>query len=226
MRPAAGDEMFFLVPQDLVSEAEEAAVAYIPFEPLVKEGEFTVTPLLTPDNYLAATVDLIKSAENLLYIQNQTFNAPGENDEALHQIIDAVLERQDAGVEVKVIFRSFYAPDDRQNVEDLISMGFKAENIKLQKNCHTKGIIVDDKKIMLGSQNLSNLGVSTNRDASLVFEDVEMVAYFTKIFLHDWNKRAKYSIGNESVSAALVNTPELQPAGMERFTLEDIENRL
>jgi phosphatidylserine/phosphatidylglycerophosphate/cardiolipin synthase-like enzyme len=55
-------------------------------------------------------------------------------------------------------------------------------NFKVQKNCHTKGIIVDRKKVLLGSQNWSNDGVSVNRDASRLFDDEELATYFAKIF--------------------------------------------
>ena len=69
----------------------------------------------------------------------------------------------------------------------------------MQANCHTKGIVVDRRRVLIGSQNWSNHGVSVNRDASLLFEDAPLAEYFAGIFADDWNNLAQPRIGSEWV---------------------------
>jgi phosphatidylserine/phosphatidylglycerophosphate/cardiolipin synthase-like enzyme len=82
-------------------------------------------------------------------------------------------------------------------------------------------IVVDRKRVLLGSQNWSNDGVSVNRDASLLFDDEELAGYFAKIFDHNWNNLAKRDIGSERVPIELVAADESTPPGMVRLSWKD-----
>jgi phosphatidylserine/phosphatidylglycerophosphate/cardiolipin synthase-like enzyme len=53
---------------------------------------------------------------------------------------------------------------------------------------HTKGMVVDNHTVMLGSQNLTGGGTGPNRDASLIIRNARANAYFAEIFLHDWTQ--------------------------------------
>ncbi len=110
-----------------------------------------------------------------------------------------MLAKQRAGVKVRVIFRlhDFAITDVRRNLEALKERGFDMDDFKVQRNCHTKGIVVDRRKVLLGSQNWSNDGVFVNRDASLLFDDEELAGYFAEIFDHDWANLAAQNIGPE-----------------------------
>lgn len=216
----------FLFPTTALELTEAVAPAYESFKPFAENRDFTVTPLLTPDNYHNKVLELINTAESELLIQNQTFNAPNAGQVQLEQLINAVLQKQREGVAVKIIFRIINSAAARKNLERLIEMGFDKNNIKLQKNCHNKGIIVDKKKIMLGSQNWSNDGVSVNRDASLIFTDEKLAVYFRTIFLHDWNKLARYNIGQESYSIEIANDIQNIPKGMELMTWSEVREVL
>lgn len=211
-----------LIPESVfLPKASEAASQIKYFQPYDDDRDFTVTPLLTPDNYHAAVIALINSANSELLIQNQTFNAATENQTALREILDAVLARQRAGVDVKIIFRVLIAPKARETLEQLQDFGFDADSIRVQKNCHTKGIVVDRKRVMLGSQNISSDGVSVNRDASLLFEDKPLAEYFGKIFDHDWRNLATQNIGNESLGIELAVPGQPTPEGMVRLAWND-----
>ncbi len=220
------DNLNFLVPRFDDDYAEEAAKEYISFPPFEEEREFTVTPLLTPDNFYDEVTDLVNSAKHELLIQNQTFNAPKEGHDKLEALVNTVLKKQKSGVDVKIIFRVLNPSDARKNLEALVDMGFNSKSIKLQKNCHTKGVIVDGKRVMLGSQNWSNDGVSVNRDASLLFDDEPLAKYFRQIFCHDWDNLAHYSIGKEKSSMELADDPHHIPDGMELLTWSDVRETL
>lgn len=205
----------------LVSAALEATAQFKYFQPFDDNRTFTVTPLLTPDNYHQKVLDLINSATSEILIQNQTFNAPKTNHTQLKQLLDAVLAKQRAGVKVKIIFRVLFPATARENLEKLKDFGFNEDFIRVQKNCHTKGIVVDRKKVMLGSQNWSNDGVSLNRDASLLFDDAPLAKYLGEIFDHDWKNMAQQDIGSESLAIETVAASEATPAGMIRLSWKD-----
>lgn len=219
-------DLFLMVPDfDMISTSEISRNVE-PFEPFEQERIFTVTPLLSPDNYFDEIMALIQSAQSELFIQNQTFNAPGDNHDYLRELMNAVLERKNSGVDVRIIFRNLFSSDARENLERLVEMGFDFEQIKMHNKCHTKGIIVDGEKVVIGSQNWSNDGVSVNRDASLLFEDIELATYFRKIFLHDWTNVARHDIGRESASIRVASATESAPAGMIKIGWADIQETL
>ncbi len=218
------EDLNFLIPANAFELKNESE--YESFKPFSENRPFKVTPLLTPDNFYDEVITLVNSAETELLIQNQTFNAPNQGQVKLEELLTAVLKKQQQGVDVKIIFRIISSVAARKNLEKLIEMGFDKNSIKLQWNCHTKGIIVDKQKVMIGSQNWSNDGVSVNRDASLVFYDTKLALYFRKIFLHDWEKVARYNIGHESYSIELAKEVTNIPKGFELMTWSEVREMI
>ena len=86
--------------------AEEALRAVTFFAPFDKRREFTVRPILTPDNYLDAVVPAVKSAQRSLLLQNQTLKRPKpENDARFKEFWATVAAKQQQGLDVRLIFR-------------------------------------------------------------------------------------------------------------------------
>lgn len=135
--------------------------------------------------------------------------------------MSAILERQQAGVKVRIIFRLFMKSVARENMEALQDFGFDMSQVRVQKNCHTKGIIVDRERVLIGSHNLSNQGVSINRDASLIFEDKPLARYFAEVFEHDWEFLADQDIGREIQSIEFAAPGTATPVGKMRVTWKD-----
>jgi V8-like Glu-specific endopeptidase len=211
-----------LVPESFfIPTAEERAAEFQYFQPFEANRPFTVTPLLTPDNYHQQVLDLVKGASEELLIQNQTFNPPKEDQEKLRELIEAVRERHEAGVKVRVIFRLMFPKKAREVLSGLKDHGIPDSIIQVQRNMHTKGIVVDRKRVLLGSQNWSNDGVSVNRDASLLFEDEDLARYFAAIFEHDWDHLAKPDIGSESMPIEVAAADQPTPPGMVRLSWKD-----
>lgn len=213
-----------LVPEStFVPSAVELTTAFSYFEPFDEKRVFSVRPLLTPDNYHEHVLALIEGAQEELLIQNQTFNDPKEDQEKLRELIESVLAKQRAGLKVRVIMRLIDQDRTglRRNLELLKDRGFDMENFKVQRNCHTKGIVVDRNKVLLGSQNWSNDGVSVNRDASLLFDDEELAGYFAEIFDHDWDNLGNQDIGPEPGPVELASADKTTPPGKVRFSWKD-----
>lgn len=187
------------------------------FPPLDETRRFTVRPLLTPDNYHRYVLQMVRGAREELLIQNQTFNAPQPADGPLRELLDAVIARQRAGVRVRIIFRLLLPSRARQVLEELKDYGVDLADVKVQANCHTKGIMVDRRQVLIGSQNWSRTGVSVNRDASLLFDDAPLARYFARIFDHDWDHLAHQKIGSEWLPVQPAPAGRAAPPGMVRL---------
>jgi phosphatidylserine/phosphatidylglycerophosphate/cardiolipin synthase-like enzyme len=95
------------------------------------------------------------------------------------------------------------------------------DNIRLQKHCHNKGIVVDSSIAVLGSHNWTNEGMLFNRDASLIVFDPDVAAYFEQIFRFDWEFLAKQE-SDEAVPVVRVAAPgEATPPGMRRVPMAE-----
>ena len=194
------------------------------FKPFADDRQFTVTPILTPDDFVKPVVALINEAQSEILVQNQTFNAPTQSQTDLAELIDAIIQKQRQNVLIRIIIRSFLASKDRKNLELLTDRGLKLGSVRFQVNSHTKGIIIDRKKVLIGSQNWSQLGVTQNRDASLLFDDEPLAKYFGKIFDHDWTNLATPKIGSEMGGVRVANPGEATPAGFVRVNAADLLN--
>ena len=155
----------------------------------------TLTPLLTPDPglYVDAVTQLIKSAQHTLYLQYQYVQPNPNAPQPFRDLIQAVVDRHTAGVDVKIIASEFQT---REHLEELQNLGFDVVNrVKIQANVHNKGIVVDGTKVLVSSQNWSSAGVLDNRDAGIIIDHTGIAKYFQDIFHHDWNTLSQHKLG-------------------------------
>jgi hypothetical protein len=181
-----------IVPEDYFLEAPRMMRDYKPFPPKVITGRLKVQPVLTPDNYPDVVLPLIKGAQDSVLFINQSFDIkedPTQIPEHYRPLLDALLDRQKKIRDVRIIFRSGYGKE-RDVFRNAVEFGFDKKRIKFFGTCHTKGIVVDKKRVLLGSQNWTGAGTKPNRDASLLIESEEAAKYFADIFEFDWNNVA------------------------------------
>ncbi|WP_460573124.1 phospholipase D-like domain-containing protein [Humibacter soli] len=159
--------------------------------------EMTITPVLTPDAgvYVDAVRALIESAQTSLHMQFQYIEPPSKPSSAtapFSALIDAVIARQKAGVDVKVIMSQY---ETSGYLEQLQQLGMDVVNgAKLQNNVHNKGIVVDGTRTLVSSQNWSGAGTLQNRDAGVIIDSARVAAYFDAIFQHDWDNLARQKV--------------------------------
>ena len=109
-------------------------------------------------------------------------------NQAFVDLVQAVIDRQKAGVEVQIIMSEY---ETAGYLEQLQALGLDvANNVKLQNNVHNKGVIVDGRAVLVSSQNWSSAGVLHNRDAGVIIENEKVAAYYEQIFAHDWQHLA------------------------------------
>jgi len=224
---AVEDETWVDVPQALLEGVEFEAAADRVLEPqTIGPRMVRVKPLLTPDRegriYTDAVLELIESAQQQLVFQNQYIKFAGVSRGNLKKLVDALCAKSDEIEDFRIILRSggdgFW--DDmralRRNGLDVNRC------VRRLANTHTKGIVVDGRKVLVGSHNWSGDGVSLNRDASLIFDDEEIAGYYLQAFEVDWNRTRPLS-AEESVpeAAPRLAVGESPPAGFVRMTLSD-----
>jgi V8-like Glu-specific endopeptidase len=181
-----------LVPDDYFLEAPRRVENYTPFPPKVLEGPIKIQPVLTPDNYPEVVASLIQNATRSVLFINQSFDIKDDENnipEHYRSLLDALLDRQQKGLDVRIIFRSGYGKE-RDIFRRAVEFGFDKRRIKFYGTCHTKGIVVDGERVLLGSQNWTGAGTKPNRDASLLIDSVDAAKYFTDIFEFDWKNVA------------------------------------
>lgn len=200
-----------LVPETVLNGLESD----IPETKFFKPRTFTFTdtnplrvqPLLTPDNYADLVLSLISTAEQRLYFQNQYIHVSKKMPPKFAELIDTILEKVKDGVEVKIILRDI--GDTSGMLEALRYYGFKDMSIfQVQVGCHTKGIIVDSKAVVLGSHNWSGDGVLRNRDASLIFYNEDIAKYYEEVFLYDWKNLARQKLLAEEADTIITGAEE------------------
>ncbi|HEX3650461.1 MAG TPA: phospholipase D-like domain-containing protein, partial [Pseudonocardiaceae bacterium] len=153
-----------------------------------------ITPLLTPDPgvYANAVKALIGSARRTLCMQFQYIELPRQVDptsQAFADLVQAVVDRQAADVVVRIIMSEY---EKTGYLEQLQAAGLDVvHNVRIQKNVHNKGIVVDGESVLISSQNWSTDGTLYNRDAGVIIENEDAAAYFQRIFDHDWDHLAK-----------------------------------
>ncbi|HEX3844628.1 MAG TPA: phospholipase D-like domain-containing protein, partial [Steroidobacteraceae bacterium] len=195
--------------------------AAAPFAPQVFKGiTATITPLLTPDpgpppsagEYLTTMKALIQSAQKTLYVQLQYIEASPSADYA--SLLQTIADRVAAGVDVRLI-------EDRENgekwAEKMKQVGVDlTANIALQASVHNKGFVIDSSTVVVSSQNFSPEGVRQNRDAGVIIASPAVAQYFERVFLADWNTRAKPFVPS---TAAKRKAKKSRPAARRKTAL-------
>jgi hypothetical protein len=218
-----------LVPEQFLERARKPA-RFRAFEPLVLEGPLKVQPLLTPDNYPEVIARLISEARERVLIENQSFafwKNPADMPRHVMAIFEAIRERQQAGLDVRVIYRSGFGKE-YEVIRQMKKFGLKADaaHVRYFDTCHTKGFVIDHNIAILGSQNLTAGGTGPNRDASLVIWDERANAYFAELFEYDWQQIAQHDgrpelMRMESLRFVRSELEAATPAGFRRVSLAE-----
>jgi hypothetical protein len=185
----------------------------------------TITPILTPDNYLEVVLDFLRQKpRGRLFFQNQSLNPVKSPTPEYAELLRLLAKySQDRDLDVRIIFRNI--GPTRKKLESLKAAGFNMSRVKLQKGCHTKGIIVDSEAVLLGSHNVTNQGVTVNRDASVLIRHEGIARYYERVFEHDWDKLSDFAIREEAMPAPAAalgrgEAAELgAPGGREYFAM-------
>lgn len=124
--------------------------------------------------------------------------------------LQAVVAAARRGVQVRVLLDSAWynvqADEDRDNDDTVAwlnalaqkeSLDMSAKVINLQsthlEKIHTKGVIVDDDEVFVGSINWTENSFKGNREVGVVIGSAKIAGYYSRLFRRDWALSRTYS---------------------------------
>ena len=159
----------------------------------------TVRPVIAPDTSSQIT-DLINSAERSIEIEQAYIT--NDSVSSINPYLSAAINASRRGVHVRVLLDSYWfnTEDEKDNDEmvDLINRIGISEHIPLEARCadlahigvekiHNKGVIVDNKLVLVSSINWNSVSPNFNREAGVIIEHPGVAGYFLAVFEDDWN---------------------------------------
>jgi phosphatidylserine/phosphatidylglycerophosphate/cardiolipin synthase-like enzyme len=139
--------------------------------------------IVQPDDGLDPVREFISSAQASLLIKQFTFTS--------EDLIEAVIGRRNAGVDVRVMLNAARSGGDRANDETFER--FSSAGIDVQWTnpkfyvTHEKSIVVDGTAALVATFNLCEKYFTRTRDYGVITQDPEHVAQIAEVFDADWN---------------------------------------
>jgi phosphatidylserine/phosphatidylglycerophosphate/cardiolipin synthase-like enzyme len=126
-------------------------------------------------------LELIREAKETIDIEVYSFTS--------EEIAKELIEAKKRGVKVRVILEPRLEDNRKFKIKQILEdSGIEVRWASLEyKLTHSKFIIIDRKKILIGSINLSASALEKNREAAVVVES-EKVKEVLEIFEEDWQK--------------------------------------
>jgi cardiolipin synthase A/B len=140
--------------------------------------------IVEPDDGVEPVRAFIAAAQSTLLIKQFTFTE--------ESLIAAVVDRKQAGVDVRVMLNAARSGGDRANDETFAQ--FQAAGIDVKWTnpkfyvTHEKSIVVDGTAALVATFNLCLKYFTLTRDYGVITRDPEHVAQIVEVFENDWNE--------------------------------------
>ena len=193
------DKMNLSYPQGFYLQNYVKTGFYSPvFQSRIFNTSFSVKPVLSPDTSYQSIIDLINSAQESILVE-QLYIYKNWSD-GLNPYLAALVNKSRKGVDVKVILN--YNPFYDTTVEKLneTRIFLEENNVKVKyiftnwsyfTNVHNKGVVVDNRSVLISSINWNENSVKNNREAGIIIDNEELATYFASVFYYDWNLSEK-----------------------------------
>lgn len=152
------------------------------------------TLLVMPDMGVTPLLKAIQGAKSSVWLEIYMFT----NHDLTAQLVAALVERAQAGVDVKVMLESHpfvpnLTPDapsvNQETINALMAGGVSVKGSNPDfKYTHEKGMLIDGKTAFIMTCNFTNSAFTTNREYIVADTDPSDVAEVAKIFMADWNQ--------------------------------------
>lgn len=224
-----GLEAFVDIPIEPLEERKAPSKILKPKE---FRGQIRVKPLLTPDDdgavYSETVLDLIRGARESLLFQIPYIgmaSSPGVDRGYIDELIRALTQKLKTLDDARLLLRTggskFSAP--AHAAWYFKSKGVDiAERVRQISDHHTKGMIVDGRRVLIGSHNWSRPGVSLNRDASLLFDHEGIALYYAEAFEIDWARSNRVTPKKYVRPEGVVGAIGEAPPGYMRVAVADL----
>lgn len=183
--------------------------------------------LLAPDNAEAEILDVIEGAEERIEIKQVQIS------DREFGLLQAVLAAAKRDVDVRILLSGeWYVEEENRKLAAWLEGQAEAADLPLEvklaepedqfEKIHAKGIIVDERQVVLGSINWNNNSLRNNREVALLLEGESVAGYYSDVFQADWvreNRAHGLSIGL-AAAVVLVSFVALGRAMYVRFETE------
>ena len=192
-----------------------------PVEPVLVDDDMTLELVLSPDTSLnehSAVLGLIGRAQTTLFIEQNSirrrWGKKKDDKDTFGDVpnlaLQAVIAAARRGVQTRVLLDSTWynvqGDEDRDNDDvalflnelaqkeslDLVAKVINLDTTALEK-IHTKGIIVDNKEVFVGSINWTENSFKGNREVGVVVSHPKVAGYYARLFRRDWARSRVFS---------------------------------
>ena len=140
-------------------------------------GEIEGPLFVSPDNSRARLLELIASA-----VVSIDFYAELIRDVEVLQALEDAVSR---GVRVRLIMNASLDPEDVEAIEELVANDVEVRLIE-SLYIHSKTMIVDGNRALVGSINYSMTSLDRNREVAMLVDEQVLVSRITSVFERDW----------------------------------------
>jgi phosphatidylserine/phosphatidylglycerophosphate/cardiolipin synthase-like enzyme len=197
------------------------------------DEKLSVTPVVSPDNYMAIVPNLLAKARSSVLIEQQYVKAKQPH---IRELLDAIsaARRKAPDLDVRIvlgkIFNRSKLQAERENLAILandfgLELGTHIRYVNTDEfvHCHNKMIVIDGEGVLVGSQNWSDSAVSKNREAGVWLQHKEIAGYFKSIFEYDWSVAFRDLPEEEEGAPEMLTLPALSGGGFVRVERADYE---
>ncbi|MCK4365917.1 MAG: lamin tail domain-containing protein, partial [Thermoplasmatales archaeon] len=180
-------------------------------------GYFSAIPVFSPDTSYKAICNMIDSASESIYIEQLYIYRDWKN--GISPFVERLVKKSNQGVDVKVILNHnprYEGSNEKSNLtkqyfeEYGIEVKFIYTNWSYFSNVHNKGMIVDNRSVLISSINWNENSVTRNREAGIIIENEDVAQFYADVFFYDWNINSpnsqKYEIEELSTEESYKNT--------------------
>lgn len=161
--------------------------------------DVTVRPVIAPDTS-REILSLIDSAGSTIEIEQAYIT--NESPTTLNPYLAAAVNASRRGVQVRILLDSYwYNTEDTSDNDEMVSLINRIaerEHLPLEARCadleanrlekiHNKGVITDDRTVLVSSINWNSNSPNFNREAGVILEHPGAARYYRTVFDDDWN---------------------------------------
>jgi len=145
-------------------------------------GNFTVQPVVSPDNYVPVLSALLRVANSSLDLQQLELRQGG----VVSMLLLDVLAAKTRGALIRISVDNNEA--NKAALGFLSSRGVEARlgSKTLFARIHNKGVIIDQKIVLVSSQNWSANSLENNREVGIIIFAPAVALYYQRVFDSDW----------------------------------------
>lgn len=184
------------------------------YEPKFKSEVFfenlSVEPVFSPDTSFNSIFNFLNKSKSSIYVEQLYIYKYW--DEKINPFVKILVDKARRGLDVRVIMNYNPIYDDTNEKINKTKNFLETNGVKVKliytnwsifTNMHNKGIIVDNKSVLISSINWNENSFMNNREAGIIVYNKNISKYFCSVFFYDWNlkkpiKKDYFEVLNEN----------------------------